>query len=112
LPLVYVQRGPLALKARPRSAGLLDLVSEAQRTPITNLRMGAATLRSVLTRPQTVALPPAFVAEMQAQAAQSDRAANQLEHDALVATLAAGGLSALHVSMATQRVSDLAKLLV
>lgn len=106
LPVVYLQRGPLKLIARPRSASVVMLLPQPAQLTITRLRMQASTFRNMAT--QTAGSEnQAFVQQLAAVADQNDREADIAERDALRVFVDAAGVTELQASMAAERLMSL-----
>jgi hypothetical protein len=109
LPVVYVRRGPLKLKARPRSASVMTLLPPAEQTKITRPRAQAATLRTLMAQTRGPDTPVALLRVCEEQVVAFEREADRAERDALLVYVKNNGLSELQSSMARQRLDDLDK---
>lgn len=100
LPVVYVQRGALRVKAQRSSASALMLLPDAQRTKITELQMTVATLRNL-------SAGKADGVGVQFPIAEYQQQADEAEKSALEDYLKTDGWPKLARSIAQQRLDDL-----
>lgn len=105
LPVVYLHRGALKLRARPRSASAMTLLQQHEQADITRLRTHAATFRSVQV-PVADDASAAVRAQLAASAERCERDADELEFRALQVYVNSG-VAGLSLRVAQERLSDL-----
>jgi len=107
LPVVYVQRGELMMKAQPRSASMFSLLPETDQNKITGLRMGVDQLRKMLATMKNTNAPASAAQDLEAPLAAVLRQADEAERDALIVYVQTPDLPEWHVKMAQERLDDL-----
>lgn len=110
LPVVYVQRGELKLKAQPRTGTMIALLPEADQNRITALRLEWEKLSAfVQTIRRTQDAPALALQELDKLSANAMRQAEEAERDALKQYVLTPGLPEGRRDMAQSRLDDLQK---
>jgi hypothetical protein len=105
LPVVYMHRGELKLRARPRSASVMMLLQLHEQAGITKLRTQAATFRT-LEVPATDDTSTTVRHMLVANAERYEREADELERRALQ-DYVRNGVRGISLRVAQERLSDL-----
>lgn len=105
LPVVYLYRGALVLKARPRSASVMMLLQEKEQAEITKLRTQAATFRSLAVS-ATDGASTAVCQMITASAERCEQDADALECRGLQVYVQSG-VTGISLVMAQERLDDL-----
>ena len=110
LPVVYVQRGGLMLKAQPRSASVITLLPEADRIQVTGLRSEWERTSAIAQAAASIeGTPPSVRETFENMTTAALRRADEAERDALEKYLQTPDLTELRQAMAQTRLDDLQK---